>query len=108
MGECSQHLTNQVGRGLRLSPETGKVDCHIIDIVDSIDRAGGMLVSPTLFGLTHDELAEEMREKAEREDGAASGETSHSGLFTSSRRPRHVQLPTRHRRLAETFVFGEC
>lgn len=35
-----------------------------------------MLVSPTLFGLTHDELAEENREKAEREEGAATGETS--------------------------------
>ena len=74
--EWARCLTTQVGRGLRLSPETGKVDCHIIDIVDSIDRAGGMLVSPTLFGLTHDELAEEMREKAEREEGAASGEIS--------------------------------
>ena len=80
--EWMRCLTDQVGRGLRLSPETGKVDCHIIDIVDSIDRAGGMLVSPTLFGLTHDELAEEMREKAEPEDVAKSGEPFHSGSYT--------------------------
>jgi hypothetical protein len=34
-----------------------------------------MLVSPTLFGLTHDELAEEMRAKAEHEERAAPGES---------------------------------
>lgn len=48
-----------------MSPETGKEDCLIVDIVDGIGRANGMLVSPTLFGLTHDELAEEERERAE-------------------------------------------
>ena len=36
-----------------------------MDIVDNVGRANGMLVSPTLFGLTHDELAEEERERAE-------------------------------------------
>jgi ATP-dependent helicase IRC3 len=58
-------LTTKVGRGLRLSPNTGKEDCLIVDIVDSVGRANGMLVSPTLFGLAHDELAEEERERAE-------------------------------------------
>jgi hypothetical protein len=44
----------------------------IVDIVDSIGRANGMLVSPTLFGLTHEELAE--RESAkEHEVSTADG-----------------------------------
>lgn len=47
-----------VGRGLRLSPESGKEDCHIIDIVDNIARSNGMLVSPTLFGLDHEDVPE--------------------------------------------------
>ena len=54
-----------------MSPETGKADCLIVDIVDNVGRANGMLVSPTLFGLTHDELAEEERE---REEARANGE----------------------------------
>ncbi|WWC60064.1 uncharacterized protein I303_102627 [Kwoniella dejecticola CBS 10117] len=59
-------LAQMVGRGLRLSPDTGKRDCHIIDIVDSVNRAGGMLVSPTLWGLTHEE-------KEERDDARGEG-----------------------------------
>ena len=39
-----------------------------MDIVDNVGRANGMLVSPTLFGLTHDELAEEERERKEASD----------------------------------------
>lgn len=42
----------------------------ILDIVDNVGRANGMLVSPTLFGLTHDELAEEERERNEARDEA--------------------------------------
>ncbi|OCF58150.1 hypothetical protein L486_04180 [Kwoniella mangroviensis CBS 10435] len=58
-------LAQMVGRGLRLSPETGKQDCHIIDIVDSVNKAGGMLVSPTLWGLSHEEKEEQERERGE-------------------------------------------
>ena len=54
----------QIGRGLRLSPETGKEDCYIIDVVDNMSR--GLSVSPTLLGLTHDMLEEEQREREER------------------------------------------
>jgi ATP-dependent helicase IRC3 len=50
---------------LRLSPESGKKDCLIVDVVDSVGRANGMVVSPTLFGLTHDELAQEERDREE-------------------------------------------
>ncbi|WWC68852.1 uncharacterized protein I206_102788 [Kwoniella pini CBS 10737] len=58
-------LAQMVGRGLRLSPQTGKRDCHIIDIVDSVNKAGGMLVSPTLWGLSHEEKEERDNERAE-------------------------------------------
>ncbi|KLT45993.1 P-loop containing nucleoside triphosphate hydrolase protein [Cutaneotrichosporon oleaginosum] len=64
-------LAQMVGRGLRLSPSTGKQDCYLIDIADNISRASGMLVSPTLFGLTHEEVADE-RERAEAKAARAS------------------------------------
>ena len=51
-----------------MSSETNKEDCLIVDVVDNVGRANGMLVSPTLFGLTHDELAEEERERKEAKD----------------------------------------
>ena len=36
---------------MRLSPDTGKEDCRIIDFVDSLDRMPGVVCTPTLFGL---------------------------------------------------------
>jgi len=41
----------QIGRGMRLSPRTGKGDCRIIDFVDSNARVRGVISAPTLFGL---------------------------------------------------------
>jgi len=41
----------QIGRGMRLSPHTGKEDCHIVDFVDSLNRVDGVMSTPTLFGL---------------------------------------------------------
>lgn len=38
-----------IGRGLRLSPETGKKDCLIIDLVGN--HTQGLVCAPTLFGL---------------------------------------------------------
>lgn len=40
-----------IGRGMRLSPNTGKQDCHVIDFVDSTNRIVGIVNAPTLFGL---------------------------------------------------------
>jgi len=40
-----------IGRGMRLSPNTGKQDCHVIDFVDSTSRIVGIVNAPTLFGL---------------------------------------------------------
>jgi ATP-dependent helicase IRC3 len=36
---------------MRLSPMTGKTDCHVIDIVDSMSKVNGVVCAPTLFGL---------------------------------------------------------
>lgn len=55
-----------MGRGLRLSSDTGKENCHIIDVSDNMSH--GLVVSPTLLGLTYDQMEEEQRERQERED----------------------------------------
>lgn len=39
---------------MRLSPNTGKDDCHIIDFVDTMNRVSGVVSTPTLFGLEPD------------------------------------------------------
>lgn len=36
---------------MRLSPGTGKKDCHIIDFVDSTTSVAGVVCAPSLFGL---------------------------------------------------------
>lgn len=46
----SRNLFSQmIGRGLRQSPSTDKLDCLVLDLVGSIDR--GVVCTPTLFGL---------------------------------------------------------
>ncbi len=42
---------------MRLSKETGKTDCRIIDFVDSMNRVLGVVSTPTLFGLDPGEIA---------------------------------------------------
>lgn len=57
---CSQSLYIQmVGRGLRLSPETGKTKLNLIDITDS--HALGLCSPATLIGLNVDLLPAEKR-----------------------------------------------
>ena len=41
---------------MRLSLDTGKTDCHIIDFVDSSNRVSGVVCTPTLFGLEPGEI----------------------------------------------------
>jgi len=48
---CFLRGSLQIGRGMRLSPRTGKQDCHVIDFVDSTDRVVGIVNAPTLLGL---------------------------------------------------------
>lgn len=43
---------------MRLSPDTGKKDCHIIDFVDSTSRVQGVVCVPTMFGLDPSEIIE--------------------------------------------------
>ncbi|ORY27479.1 P-loop containing nucleoside triphosphate hydrolase protein [Naematelia encephala] len=54
-------LAQMIGRGLRLSPATGKENCHIIDVVDSM--SDGLLVTPTLLGIEHEGLHESVKER---------------------------------------------
>jgi hypothetical protein len=48
---CFLRASLQIGRGMRLSPDTGKQDCHVIDFVDSTNRVIGLVNAPTLLGL---------------------------------------------------------
>ncbi|KAH7925214.1 P-loop containing nucleoside triphosphate hydrolase protein [Leucogyrophana mollusca] len=63
-------FAQMIGRGMRQSPATGKVDCRVIDFVDSTNRVAGVVSTPTLFGLDpaeviDDETVEELEERAE-------------------------------------------
>ncbi|KZT30598.1 P-loop containing nucleoside triphosphate hydrolase protein [Neolentinus lepideus HHB14362 ss-1] len=49
-------FAQMIGRGMRLSPETGKDDCLVIDFVDSTSRVAGVVCVPTLFGLDPSEV----------------------------------------------------
>ncbi|KAG0637491.1 P-loop containing nucleoside triphosphate hydrolase protein [Tuber brumale] len=51
-------ITQMIGRGLRKSENTGKTDCHIIDMVANLSR--GIVTTPTLFGLDPDMIVNEM------------------------------------------------
>src|SRR5699024_6048978 len=57
-------LIQMIGRGLRLFP--GKKDCHIIDMVATLET--GVLSTPTLFGLHPDEFLEKSNIKELRQD----------------------------------------
>ncbi|KAL6309906.1 P-loop containing nucleoside triphosphate hydrolase protein [Sparassis latifolia] len=52
-------FAQMIGRGMRLSPQTGKEDCRIIDFVDSTNRMPGVVSTPTLFGLDPSELIDD-------------------------------------------------
>ncbi|TKY87634.1 hypothetical protein EX895_003215 [Sporisorium graminicola] len=54
----SRNLFSQmIGRGLRLSPKTGKKDCLVLDIVGDIEK--GVVCTPTLFGLDAEDIIED-------------------------------------------------
>lgn len=76
-------LVQMIGRGMRLHP--GKKNCHILDMVSSLDT--GIVTTPTLFGLDPNELVnaasvEQMRrlqqqkvaDKARAKEAWANGE----------------------------------
>ncbi|PIL31885.1 transporter [Ganoderma sinense ZZ0214-1] len=73
-------FAQMIGRGMRLSPATGKKDCRIIDFVDSEERVAGVVSMPTLFGLdpselTDDETIESLAERRAALVERAAGET---------------------------------
>lgn len=43
---------------MRQSPASGKVDCRIIDFVDSTSRISGIVSIPTLLGLDPSEIVD--------------------------------------------------
>ncbi|OCH96088.1 P-loop containing nucleoside triphosphate hydrolase protein [Obba rivulosa] len=53
-------FAQMIGRGMRLSPDTGKEDCHIIDFVDSRARVAGVVSTPTLFGLDPGDVVDDV------------------------------------------------
>ncbi|KAI0094834.1 P-loop containing nucleoside triphosphate hydrolase protein [Irpex rosettiformis] len=65
-------FAQMIGRGMRLSPQTGKINCHIIDFVDTFGRVSGVASVPHLFGLDPSEIidgksiftVEELEERA--------------------------------------------
>ncbi|KAK1755741.1 P-loop containing nucleoside triphosphate hydrolase protein [Echria macrotheca] len=75
-------LIQMIGRGMRLHP--GKNDCHIIDMVSSLET--GIITTPTLFGLDPSEIVsdakvEDMdnlrdRREAERQRAESVGQSS--------------------------------
>ncbi|TFY82646.1 hypothetical protein EWM64_g1369 [Hericium alpestre] len=82
-----------IGRGMRLSPDTGKDDCMVIDFVDIINRVPGIVCTPTLFGLdphaiVDDASTEELEERALKVEIA-----SEDGLPIDDSRP-DVPEPT--------------
>ena len=65
-------LVQMIGRGMRLCP--GKDNCHIIDMVASLDA--GVITTPTLFGLDpaaliHEASVQELSEERERKEKEA-------------------------------------
>ncbi|KAF9229231.1 P-loop containing nucleoside triphosphate hydrolase protein [Gyrodon lividus] len=52
-------FAQMIGRGMRQSPATGKIDCRIIDFVDSTSRVSGVISVPTLFGLDPSEVIDD-------------------------------------------------
>ncbi|KAL8672291.1 MAG: hypothetical protein Q9168_003234 [Polycauliona sp. 1 TL-2023] len=94
-------LVQMIGRGMRLYP--GKVNCHVIDMVASLNV--GVVSTPTLFGLGPGEIveeadADELRSIQERkkveilgESQVTEGETANLG---------HVSIPPSSRTITFT------
>ncbi|KAI0361525.1 P-loop containing nucleoside triphosphate hydrolase protein [Trametes cingulata] len=72
-------FAQMIGRGMRLSPDIGKLDCRIIDFVDSQERVAGVISTPTLFGLDPSELSDDETIESLEKRRAALAETDRSG-----------------------------
>lgn len=83
-------LVQMIGRGMRLYPK--KENCHVIDMVCSLQ--GGIVTTPTLFGLDPGELIteasiDEMRSQQERKNLETNREERAADLLS------HTPLPAR-------------
>ncbi|KIJ38480.1 hypothetical protein M422DRAFT_33262 [Sphaerobolus stellatus SS14] len=76
-------FAQMIGRGMRLSPETGKTDCRIVDFVDSRSRVSGIVSVPTLFGLDIDDTLEDETIKSLEEKAVRIADAPVSGFRTS-------------------------
>ncbi|KAI0068249.1 P-loop containing nucleoside triphosphate hydrolase protein [Artomyces pyxidatus] len=72
-------FAQMIGRGMRLSPNTGKKDCRIIDFVDIINRVPGVVCTPTLFGLDPAEVVDDESTDTLEERAAATVEAETNG-----------------------------
>ncbi|KAL4876614.1 P-loop containing nucleoside triphosphate hydrolase protein [Aspergillus karnatakaensis] len=88
-------LIQMIGRGLRLYP--GKKDCHIIDMVATLDT--GVISTPTLFGLHPDEVLKDATAKELREKKLAASEEEQAELL-----PAHESEPDVPRDVKLTFT----
>jgi ATP-dependent helicase IRC3 len=78
-------LVQMIGRGMRLHP--GKKDCHIIDMVASLET--GIITTPTLFGLDPQEVlesatVEDMKDLQERREAEMARKNVAGSLNTNS------------------------
>ncbi|KAH6917519.1 DEAD box family helicase [Coprinopsis sp. MPI-PUGE-AT-0042] len=113
-----------IGRGMRLSPATGKTDCLLIDFADSSRRITDLMSLPTLLGIdawemdrSKDVTLEELKDKI-REDSQVSAPEPVSvtlmdyddlSVFDSRKKGQHYKalsplawVPTRK----DTFTLG--
>lgn len=68
-----------------MSPESGKTDCHIIDLVDSVANANGLIVTPTLLGLSLGEM------DVEDHDHESAESTKPRGAFIAHSQPPQLK-----------------
>ncbi|KAK3688103.1 P-loop containing nucleoside triphosphate hydrolase protein [Podospora appendiculata] len=81
-------LVQMIGRGMRLFP--GKENCHIIDMVSSLET--GIVSTPTLFGLDPDELVDAasveglaaLRDEKEAEKARLARQARHTTAVTGA------------------------
>ncbi|KAI9512926.1 P-loop containing nucleoside triphosphate hydrolase protein [Russula earlei] len=72
-----------IGRGMRLSPDTGKQDCHVIDFVDLTNSVVGIVSAPTLLGLNPDAVVDDVTiQDLETRADTANRESSTATLTT--------------------------
>ncbi|KAL3470257.1 P-loop containing nucleoside triphosphate hydrolase protein [Aspergillus californicus] len=70
-------LIQMIGRGLRLYP--GKNDCHVIDMVATLDT--GVISTPTLFGLHPDEVLKDATTEDLKERKSAAEQNQEQGAL---------------------------